>query len=85
MRGGSGHGQCGLLRDPLLLALSMHAVSGIFYIESFVKKTHFVNNARRLGTRPIRLPQGKEEQKRKKKERQSLYTLTPDHPPLRSG
>ena len=26
---------------------------------------------------------GKEEQKRKKKERQSLYTLTPDHPPLR--
>ena len=25
---------------------------------------------------------GKEEQKGKKKERQSLYTLTPDHPPL---
>ena len=27
---------------------------------------------------------GKEEQKGKKKERQSLYTLTPDHPPLRA-
>ena len=26
---------------------------------------------------------GKEKQKEKKKERQSLYTLTPDHPPLR--
>ena len=26
---------------------------------------------------------GKEKQKEKKKECQSLYTLTPDHPPLR--
>ena len=26
---------------------------------------------------------GKEDQKGKEKERQSLYTLTPDHPPLR--
>ena len=26
---------------------------------------------------------GKEKQKEKKQDRQSLYTLTPDHPPLR--